>query len=114
MPSMQADRLKRSLFGVAAAIAIVTSFSARAENGVSAEKIVFGQAAALDGPAAALGQGMREGLLAAFAEANKAGGIKGRQIELISRDDGYDPNKSIQAAKQLIDQDKVTPAKFLG
>ena len=107
MPSMQADRLKRSLFGVAAAIAIVASFSARAENGVSAEKILFGQAAALDGPAAALGQGMREGLLAAFAEANKAGGIKGRQIELISRDDGYDPNKSIQVAKQLIDQDKV-------
>jgi branched-chain amino acid transport system substrate-binding protein len=107
MLSMQADRLKRSLFGVAAAIAIVTSFSARAENGISAEKIVFGQAAALDGPAAALGQGMREGLLAAFAEANKAGGIKGHQIELISRDDGYDPNKSIQVAKQLIDQDKV-------
>jgi ABC-type branched-subunit amino acid transport system substrate-binding protein len=107
MSSMQASRPRRSLFAVAAAVAIVASFSARAENGVSPEKIVLGQAAALDGPAAALGRAMREGLLAAFAEANKAGGVKGHQIELISRDDGYDPNKSIQAAKQLIDQDKV-------
>ncbi len=102
-----AKRLKRSFVGVAAGVLIVAAFSAHAENGISAEKIVLGQAAALDGPAAALGQGMREGLLAAFAEANKAGGVKGRQIELISRDDGYDPNKSIQAAKQLIEQDKV-------
>ncbi len=107
MARMWANRLKRSLVGVAAAVTIVAAFSARAENGISAEKIVLGQAAALDGPAAALGQAMREGLLAAFAEANKAGGVKGRLIELISRDDGYDPNKSIQAAKQLIDQDKV-------
>ena len=107
MLSMQANRLNRALVGVAVATAIVASFPARAENGISADKIVLGQAAALDGPAAALGQGMREGLLAAFAEANKAGGVKGRQIEFISRDDGYDPNKSIQAAKQLIEQDKV-------
>ena len=92
---------------IAAAATIAVSFTARAENGVTADKIIFGQAAALDGPAAALGQGMREGILAAFAEANKAGGVKGHRLELISRDDGYDPNKSIQAAKQLIDQDKV-------
>ena len=109
MPSVPAKFLKRRAVGVvtAAAVAVAVSLAARAENGVTADKIVFGQAAALDGPAAALGQGMREGILAAFAEANKAGGIKGHQLELISRDDGYDPNKSIQAAKQLIDQDKV-------
>jgi branched-chain amino acid transport system substrate-binding protein len=109
MPSVPTKFLKRRGVGVitAAAVAIVVSFAARADNGVTADKIFFGQAAALDGPAAALGQGMREGILAAFAEANKAGGVKGHQLELISRDDGYDPNKSIQAAKQLIDQDKV-------
>ena len=41
-----------------------------ADPGVSAEKIVFGQAAAFEGPASALGLGMKEGLLAAFAEVN--------------------------------------------
>jgi ABC-type branched-subunit amino acid transport system substrate-binding protein len=93
-----------------AALIVAVAFCAqpaRAETGVSADKIVLGQAAALDGPAAALGQGMREGLLAAFAEVNKAGGVKGRKLELVSVDDGYEPNKSIEATKKLLDEDKV-------
>jgi branched-chain amino acid transport system substrate-binding protein len=93
-------------FSLVLAMSVLT-LPAHAENGVSADKIVLGQAAALDGPAAALGQGMREGLLAAFDEINKAGGVKGHKIDLISADDGYEPNKAIEAAKKLIDQDKV-------
>jgi ABC-type branched-subunit amino acid transport system substrate-binding protein len=93
-------------FSLALAVSILMS-PAQAENGVGADKIVLGQAAALDGPAGALGQGMREGLLAAFDEINKAGGVKGHKIDLISADDGYEPNKAIEAAKKLIDQDKV-------
>jgi branched-chain amino acid transport system substrate-binding protein len=102
---MRSRRLSSALLGLAAATFATTSVFA--ESGVSADKITLGQAAALEGPAAALGQGMREGLLAAFDEANKAGGIKGRKIELISIDDGYEPNKSIEAAKKLIEQEKV-------
>jgi ABC-type branched-subunit amino acid transport system substrate-binding protein len=90
---------------IAASVAVI--LPARAENGVAADKIVFGQEAALDGPAAALGQGMREGLLAAFDEANKKGGVKGHKLELVSVDDGYEPTKAIEAAKKLIEQDKV-------
>jgi branched-chain amino acid transport system substrate-binding protein len=100
----------KHLIGATFALAITTLALARpaaAENGVTADKIVFGQTAALDGPASALGQGMRDGLLAAFAEANKAGGVKGHTLELISADDGYEPTKSIAAAKQLINDDKV-------
>jgi ABC-type branched-subunit amino acid transport system substrate-binding protein len=85
----------------------VAGIPASAENGVSADKVVFGQAAALDGPASALGQGMKTGLEAAFAEVNKAGGVKGRKLELKSVDDGYEPTKSIEAAKKLLDEDKV-------
>lgn len=107
MSRRPAEFLKRGAGVIAAAVVVAASFAAHAENGVTADKIIFGQAAVLDGPAAALGQGMREGILAAFAEANKTGGVKGHQLELISRDDGYDPNRSIQVAKQLIDQDKV-------
>ena len=54
----------------------------RAEDGVFKDKILFGQVAALNGPAQALGQGMREGILAAFEEANRAGGVNGRKLEL--------------------------------
>ena len=78
-----------------------------AEDGVAADKIIFGQAAALDGPTAALGQGMKAGINAAFAEANKAGGVKGRKLELKSVDDGYEPTKSIEAVNKLLGEDKV-------
>lgn len=96
--------------GTAALIAgasMVLAGAASAENGVTAHAIEFGEAAAFKGPAAALGIGMREGIEAAFAEVNKKGGVHGRKLWLTSRDDGYDPAKSIAATKQLIEQDKV-------
>jgi branched-chain amino acid transport system substrate-binding protein len=77
------------------------------EIGVSADSILFGQAAALDGPSSALGQGMRQGILAAFAEINARGGVHGRRLKLISRDDGYDPDRSVAETNRLIDDDKV-------
>jgi branched-chain amino acid transport system substrate-binding protein len=83
------------------------SMPAHGEDGVSADTIVFGQAAPLDGPAAALGTGMRNGLQAAFEEANKNGGVNGRKLKLISRDDGYEPDRSIAETKKLIEEDKV-------
>jgi branched-chain amino acid transport system substrate-binding protein len=84
-----------------------SSVSLAAEPGVGADKIVFGQAAVLEGPASSLGVGMSEGLLAAFAEVNRAGGVKGRKLELIARDDGYEPKKSLEATRQLLEEDKV-------
>jgi ABC-type branched-subunit amino acid transport system substrate-binding protein len=92
---------------VVLAALLATVIPASAEDGVSADKIVFGQATALEGPASALGQGMRMGLEAAFAEINKAGGVKGRKLELKSIDDGYEPTKSIEAVKKLLEEDKV-------
>ncbi|MCH7777785.1 MAG: ABC transporter substrate-binding protein, partial [Gemmatimonadetes bacterium] len=87
----------KSSFHLIAAIAStlfilhLTAF-ARAEPGVFEDKIVFGQSAAFKGPAAALGLGMRQGILAAFKEANAAGGVNGRKLELVSYNDGYEPN----------------------
>jgi branched-chain amino acid transport system substrate-binding protein len=81
--------------------------AAHAEPGVFDDRIVFGQSAAFEGPAAALGLGMREGILAAFNEANASGGVNGRRLELVSYDDGYEPNKAIANTKRLIDEDGV-------
>jgi len=80
---------------------------ALAEDGVTDGKIVFGQVAALTGPAQDLGQGMRQGILAAFDEANRGGGIFGRKLELKSRDDGYEPEKTIEATKAILNEDKI-------
>ena len=94
--------------GLTMLLAAATSPDARAgETGVSFDRILFGQAAALAGPSSALGQGMRQGILAAFAEINAKGGVHGRKLELISRDDGYDPDRSVVQTTRLIEQDKV-------
>jgi branched-chain amino acid transport system substrate-binding protein len=86
---------------------LAASLPAAAEDGVSADKITFGQAAAFTGPAAMLGQELKLGIEAAFAEANKAGGVKGRKLELKSVDDGYEPTRSIEVVKKLLGEDKV-------
>ena len=94
-------------FIASALLVMVSCAGAAADDGVGTNKILFGQVAALSGPAQALGQGMREGLLAAFDEANRAGGIGGRKLALKSADDGYEPEKTIEATKKIITEDKV-------
>ena len=89
------------------ALVSAVPFSAQAEPGVFDDRIVFGQSAAFKGPAAALGLGMRQGILTAFEEANAAGGVNGRKLELVSYNDGYEPNKAIENTKRLIEEDKV-------
>jgi ABC-type branched-subunit amino acid transport system substrate-binding protein len=77
------------------------------EVGVSADAILFGQAAVLKGPSSALGQRMRQGIVAAFTEINAKGGVHRRKLQLVSRDDGYDPDRSVAQTLRLIDDDKV-------
>jgi branched-chain amino acid transport system substrate-binding protein len=98
----------RSLIFFASFLAVgLAGTFALAEDGVTKDRILFGQIAALEGPAQALGQGMRQGLLAAFAEANRAGGVAGRKLELKSADDSYEPQKMIEAMKKMLAEDKV-------
>src|SRR5271168_2132424 len=105
--------MMRRLGAIAAATMVgfgataVMDIAAHAEPGVFDDRIVFGQSAALGGPAAALGLGMREGILAAFYEANAAGGVNGRKLELVSYDDGYEPDRAIANTERLIDKDGV-------
>ena len=99
-----------SLRAVLAALGVlfVAATSARAgDPGVFADKILFGQVAALTGPASALGLGMQEGIEAAFTEINARGGVNGRRLELVAIDDGYEPDRTIEGTKKLIEQDRV-------
>src|SRR3546814_1236015 len=107
------DRCFRGVLLPALALAIASGAAvpAKAEVGVTNSTITFGQSAALEGPAAALGTGMRAGILAAFAEANSKGGIAGRQLELKSYDDGYEPERAIAHTKTLITPDQVLDRK---
>ena len=93
---------------LAAALLVLTcGASLAADPGVYSDRVVFGQTAALSGPSAALGRGMRLGLEAAFEEANRGGGVAGRRIELVTLDDRYEPEDAIRNAKRLIDAERV-------
>ena len=75
--------------------------------GVFDDRIVFGQSAALSGPAQGLGVDMRLGILAAFAEANARGGVLGRRLELVTLDDAYEPEAAIANTRQLATEEKA-------
>jgi ABC-type branched-subunit amino acid transport system substrate-binding protein len=97
--------MKRLL--VAAAMVLGLWGTGFAEEGITSKGILLGQSCALTGPAADLGTKMRAGLEAYFALINEKGGINGRKIRLISKDDGYEPNRAINATRELIEEEKV-------
>ena len=76
---------------------------ATAGEGITETEVTFAQVAAMEGPARQLGQGMRQGILAAFEEANAKGGVHGRKVQLESLDDGYEPEQSVARVRAVID-----------
>ncbi len=74
---------------------------------MTSRPLLLGQSCALSGPAQNLGLEMRAGLLSAFSLINDKGGIRGREISLLSRDDGYEPDKAVRNTRALIYDDQV-------
>jgi len=66
------------------------------------EPIKIGFIGGLSGRVADLGEGGRNGAQLAIEEKNRTGGIAGRQLELIVRDDGQKPEQAAQAARELV------------
>jgi ABC-type branched-subunit amino acid transport system substrate-binding protein len=83
------------------------TIAAAQERGVSANEIVIGMSNALSGPASALGIGVKSGAMAYFTKINKAGGVNGRKIRVVSYDDGYEPKRTVENTNKLISEDKV-------
>ncbi|MBC3929336.1 ABC transporter substrate-binding protein [Undibacterium sp. CY21W] len=90
-----------------AVFAALLAMPAVAENGVSEHKIIIGQSAAFSGPAAQLGIQLHAGAKAYFDHVNSTGGVFGRKIEVIKRDDKYEADIAAANTKALIDTDDV-------
>src|SRR6516225_9241737 len=71
------------------------------------EPIRLGYLPALTGPSSSTGIGINRGIQLAVQELNAAGGIGGRQIELITRDTQSDPTKAVNGAAELTHGEKV-------
>jgi len=98
---MMASKLLTAVFAALLALPAV------AENGVSEHKIIIGQSAAFSGPAAQLGIQLHAGAKAYFDHVNSTGGVFGRKIEIIKRDDKYEADIAAANTKALIDTDDV-------
>src|ERR1700710_402602 len=71
------------------------------------EPIKIGFLAAMTGPSSAPGIGFNRGVVFAADALNAAGGVKGRKIEIVTRDTQGDPTKAVNATQELISQAKV-------
>ena len=98
---------RRHLISVATAgAAALTTGLARPALAAS-EPIRIGWLPALTGPSSSTGVAINRGTEFAVNEINKAGGVNGRQIDLIVRDTQSDPTKAVNAAVELMRQQKV-------
>src|SRR5260221_9210406 len=95
---------RQALASAAAAIA-----SSVAKPAIAAkEPILIGYLPALTGPSSSTGIGINRGVQLAVQEINAAGGIDGRQGELVVRDTQSDPTKAVNGAAELTHSEKVS------
>jgi len=96
--------------GLAAASLVLASGLAFAAGqygpGVSDTEIKIGNTMPYSGPASAYGA-IGKAETAYFAMINDQGGINGRKINFISRDDGYSPPKTVELVRQLVEEEHV-------
>lgn len=98
------SRLKNWRLRTAAA----TLFTLMSAGALAAEEpIKVGLVAALTGQSAKSGEALTRGLTIAIDEINAAGGVKGRPLALVRRDDESNPSKGMLAARELIQREKV-------
>ncbi len=88
-------------------LSAIVPIAALAETGITDSEILLGVSNAQSGPAEALGKGVSTGLSVYFDKVNKAGGIHGRTVKLITTDDKYEPSAAIKNTEQLLNEDKV-------
>ncbi len=77
-----------------------------AQRGISDTEIVIGSWGPLTGPAALWG-GVSRGVDAYFKMINDEGGIHGRKIRFIYKDDGYQPPRTVAAVREMVESDEV-------
>ena len=97
--------VRKMVFGsmvLAGALAATTAFAA--------DNIKIGLQGPLTGGSSPMGVSMRDGAKLAVTEINAKGGVLGRQIELIERDDEAKNERGVQIAQELINKEKVVAA----
>ncbi len=97
-------------FGATILVAALLPFAAQAQkqydSGASDKEIKLGNLVPYSGPVSAYAA-VGKGMAAYFDKVNASGGINGRKINFISADDAYNPAKSVEQTRKLVEQDEV-------
>ena len=93
---------------LASSAALATALISLSGLALAADPIKIGVAGPFTGGSSSMGVSMRDGVKLAADEINKAGGVLGRQIQLIERDDEAKNERGVQIAQELINKEKVT------
>jgi len=91
-----------------AQMALATASMVAAGSATAADPIKIGVAGPFTGGSSSMGVSMRDGVRLATDEINKSGGVMGRQLQLIERDDEAKNERGVQIAQELINKEKVT------
>jgi branched-chain amino acid transport system substrate-binding protein len=92
---------------VAAAIAVAPAWAQKKyDAGANDKEIKIGGISPYSGPASAYGT-IGKSIGAYFDKVNAEGGINGRRIKWISLDDGYNPAKTVEQARKLVEEEEV-------
>jgi branched-chain amino acid transport system substrate-binding protein len=91
----------------AAALAATATQASAETRGVTKTEITLGMHTDLSGVAATYGVSSANGVKMRFDEANDAGGVNGRKINVIIEDQAYQVPKAVQACNKLINRDNV-------
>lgn len=97
----------RALAGSAALLALP---AVRAQ----AERILLAQSAPFSGPAAQLGIQFNSGARVFFDQLNAQGGIHRKRVEIVTMDDGYEPDRCAENTKKLLAQDPLALFAYVG
>jgi branched-chain amino acid transport system substrate-binding protein len=103
--------MRRLALVLLVALAAVPAAGARpdgpaADPGVTPTSIKLGATMPLSGPAVLFGA-LGPGANAYFQYVNASGGVNGRKIELVIRDDGYEPARTVTETRRLVQEDQV-------
>ena len=107
MPKFSSVFSRRFVLAAGAALLYLSSPSAQAQD-----TIKLGLVAAMSGQSAKSGEAIVRGLSIAIDEVNAKGGVLGKKLELVVRDDESNPAKGVVAARELVQRENV--AAFFG
>ncbi|MCU0990024.1 MAG: ABC transporter substrate-binding protein, partial [Xanthomonadales bacterium] len=86
---------------------LMLALPAFAQEGLTAKEILIGQSAGFSGAVGPLVKELTEGAKACFQAVNSRGGVHGRKIVLESMDDGFEPKRTAENTRSLIELKKV-------